>query len=117
MSKKLLALMSGCALSAMLLTGCGNNNNDNTPEVNDVKENVEEGAEDVKRNIEEGAEDVKNGVERGVNDINNNGVNNNRVDENGKEIVPNDTVPNNNVDENMNNVDNTTDNTVEERRR
>lgn len=90
MNKKILTLLSGAALSAMLLTGCGNNDNNNeTPEVNDVKDNVENGVEDVRDNVENGVEDVKEGVERGVNDLENN-VEPNTVDENGKEVVPND---------------------------
>ena len=81
MNKKLLGLLSGCALSAMLLTGCGNddnndnngNNNGNNGNNTGVEDNVDDntGVEDnVDDNgtLENDVNDVTDGVENGVND-------------------------------------------------
>jgi len=106
MNKKLMAILSGCALAAMLVTGCGgNDDNNDTNDTNNTDSNLEE-------DVNDGVNDVENGVNDGVNDVEDtlDGDNTTTDDNTLTDDDSDGTTTDNNVDDNMNNNNNNNNN-------
>ena len=86
MNKKWMALLSGCALSAMLLTGCGGNDDGDVTENDNgtIEDDVNNGVDDMEKDVNDGVNDMDNDNKQnggtntdngGLNDTENQGLN------------------------------------------